>query len=102
MERRTALAQDSTKVRHTETEGKAYKVRATVKKIFREEKKITLSHDKIKGVMPAMTMTFPVSPLSILDEVKVGSKRTFTMLLYKGFLTVTGVKSLPTRQRTTK
>ena len=87
-----AASQDSTKVRHTETIGKAYNVNATVKKIFREEKKITLAHEKIKGVMPAMTMTFPVSNPSILDKVKVGNRRIFTIIVYKGLSTVVGVK----------
>jgi len=40
---------DSPRSSHTETEGKAYKVRATVKKIYREEMKMTLKHERIKG-----------------------------------------------------
>lgn len=91
-ERGAASVRDSTHLRHTETEAKVYKIRSVVIKIFREEKKITLTHTKIKGVMPAMTTTFPVSKLSILDEVKVGSKRTFTILVYKGLATVVGVR----------
>ena len=86
-----AASQDLTKVLHSETEGKAYKVRAMVKKIFREEKKITLAHEKIRGVMTAMTTVFPVSRPSIFDSVKVGSRRTFILLLYKGIPTVVGL-----------
>ena len=62
------------------------------------KKKITLAHEKIKGVMPAMTMTFPVSNPSILDKVAVGDRRIFTILIYKGFPTVVGVK-LPNRKQ---
>ena len=86
-----AAMQVSTHVRHSETEAKAYKVRGTVKKIYREEKKITLDHEAIKGYMPAMTMTFPVANLSILDKLSVGSTGKFTLLVYKGLATITGV-----------
>lgn len=97
-----ASIRDSTNLRHTETIAKSYKVRAVVKKIYREEEKIMLKHEKIKGVMPAMTMTFPVSTPSILDDLKAGDKRIFIIHIYKGFPTVAGVKSLPVRQRRTK
>ena len=86
-----AAMQDSARLRHSETEAKAYKVRGTVKKIYREEKKITLDHKAIKGYIPAMTMTFPVANLSILDKLSVGSTGKFTLLVYKGLATITGV-----------
>ena len=91
-EKALAAGNDSVRVRRSETEGKAYLVKATVKGILREEKKITLAHGKIKGFMPAMTMTFPVSNVRILDKVKIGSKGLFTFLVYKGNATVTGAK----------
>ncbi len=86
------VPQDTTNIRHTETAGKAYKVHATVKKIYREEKKITLKHGKIKGFMPAMTMTFPVSKAGLLDNVREGSKGVFTIFVFKGLPSVTGIK----------
>jgi Cu/Ag efflux protein CusF len=85
-------SQDSTKLRQSETEGKSYKVRATVKHIYHDENKITLKHEKIKGYMPAMTMTFPVHKPSLLDGLEEGSKGIFTIFVFKGYPTVTGVK----------
>ena len=84
--------QDTSNLRHTETAGKTYKVRATIKKIYREEKKITLKHGKIKGVMPAMTMTFPVSKAALLDNLREGSKGVFSIFVFKGLPSVTGIK----------
>jgi Cu/Ag efflux protein CusF len=86
------VLQDSVKVRRSETEGKSYKVQATVKKIYKEENKITLKHGAIKGYMPAMTMTFPVRKASLLDNLHEGSKGIFTIFVFKGFPSVTGVK----------
>lgn len=84
--------QDSSISRHTETEGKAYKVRATVKKIYLEEQKITLKHEKIKGYMPAMTMTFPVSKPSLLNNIAEGNRGLFTIFVYKGLPKVTQIR----------
>ena len=83
---------DSVKVYHTETQAKTYKVRGVIKKIYREEKKITIKHEKIKGYMPAMTMTFPVSNSSILEGVEEGKRGIFTIMVYKGLPTVAGIK----------
>ena len=71
---------------------KTYRVRATVKKIIREEKKITLDHEKVPGYMNAMVMTFPVADPAIFDQIQVGSKGLFTLRVEKGFPTVTKVK----------
>src|SRR5438309_1402421 len=83
---------DSVQMPHTETMAKRYKVRAVVKKVFREEKKIMLKHEKIKGVMPAMTMTFPVTNPTLLEGVEVGNKGIFTIMVYKGLPSVAGIK----------
>ena len=77
---------------HTETMAKRYRVRATVKKEFREEKKIMLKHEKIKGYMPAMTMTFPVSNAALLNGVEEGARGIFTIMVFKGLPTVAGIK----------
>lgn len=91
--------QDSTISRHTETEGKAYKVRATVKKIYLEERKITLKHERIKGYMPAMTMTFSVSKQSLLNNIAEGDRGLFTIFVYKGLPKITGMKLSTPRKR---
>ncbi len=90
---------DTSNLRHTETAGKTYKVHAIIKKIYREEKKITLKHGKIKGYMPAMTMTFPVSKEALFDNLTEGSKGIFTIFVFKGLPTIRGIKmDRPVRQ----
>jgi Cu/Ag efflux protein CusF len=73
-------------------DGKIVKVKATVKKIYRDDKKITLDHEEIKGYMKAMTMTFAVEDAKIFDKVSEGTKGLFTMKIVKGFPVITGVK----------
>ncbi|MBS1904712.1 MAG: copper-binding protein [Bacteroidetes bacterium] len=73
-------------------DGKVYKVKATVKKIYRDDKKITLDHKEIKGYMKAMTMTFAVDDAKLFDTVSEGTKGLFTMKVVKGFPVITGVK----------
>ena len=70
----------------------AYKVKATVTKIYRDDKKITLDHEAIKGYMRAMTMTFAVEDAKLFDKVTEGTKGIFTMKIVKGFPLITGVK----------
>ncbi|MEP7234448.1 MAG: copper-binding protein [Ignavibacteriota bacterium] len=85
---------DTSNIRHTETKGKTYHVRATVKRIYREDLKITLKHHAIKGYMPAMTMTFPVKKSSLLENLREGSKGIFTIFVFKGLPMVTGVSKM--------
>lgn len=79
------------------TEGKNYIVRAVVKKMSRDEMTITLKHEKIKGYMPAMTMSFPVSKPALFDQVQIGDKGLFTIFVYKGLAKVTAFKPLKTK-----
>ena len=78
----------------TEKDVKTYTMKATVKKIYRHEKKITLDHEAIKGYMNAMVMTFPVADSSIFDKVSTGSTGMFTLRVKNGFASVTKVKVL--------
>ena len=49
-----------------------------VRKVDKENKKITLKHGVIKGLdMPGMTMVFGVKDAAVLDTVKVGDKVKF-------------------------
>ena len=49
-----------------------------VRKIDKENKKITLKHGEIKNLdMPGMTMVFQVKDLAMLDMVKAGDKVMF-------------------------
>ena len=49
-----------------------------VRKVDKENKKITLKHGPIKSLdMPAMSMVFGVKDATLLDTVKVGDKVKF-------------------------
>ena len=49
-----------------------------IRKIDKENKKITLKHGDIKSLdMPGMTMVFQVKDAAMLDQVKVGDKVKF-------------------------
>lgn len=64
-----------------------------VRKIDKENKKITLKHGPIKNLdMPAMTMVFVAADPSLLDKVKVGDKVRFVAANPGGKLTVTEIQ----------
>ena len=64
-----------------------------VRKIDKENRKITLKHGEIKNLdMPPMTMVFQVSDASLLDKVKPGDKVQFNAVNESGKLTVTEIK----------
>ena len=64
-----------------------------VRKIDKDNKKITLKHGEIKALdMPPMTMVFQVSDASLLDKVKAGDKVQFSAINKDGKLTVTEIK----------
>ena len=66
-------------------DGKIYHVKAVVKKKLAEQKKMIIKHERIKGLMEAMTMAFPVADTVIFDNCAVGSKGLFTLRIEKGF-----------------
>jgi Cu/Ag efflux protein CusF len=66
-------------------EGKVYQGKATVKKKLFAEKKMIIKHERIEGLMPAMTMAFPVADTLIFDRCAIGSKGLFTLQIEKGF-----------------
>ena len=50
-----------------------------VRKVDKENKKITLKHGEIKNLdMPPMTMVFGVKDKALLDKVKAGDKVRFS------------------------
>lgn len=64
-----------------------------VRKIDRENKKITLKHGEIKNLdMPGMTMVFQVSDPAMLDRVKTGDKVMFKAEKANGALVVTEIQ----------
>jgi Cu/Ag efflux protein CusF len=70
-------------------EGKIYHVKAEVKKKIPEQKKMIIKHERIKGLMEAMTMAFPVADSTIFDRCAIGSKGLFTLTIVKGFPVIT-------------
>ena len=66
---------------------------AEVRKVDKENQKITLRHGEIKNLdMPAMTMVFRVSDTAMLDKVQAGDKVRFTAAKDGGKLTVTAIE----------
>jgi Cu(I)/Ag(I) efflux system periplasmic protein CusF len=64
-----------------------------VRKIDKDNKKITLKHGPLKNLdMPAMTMAFQAADPSMLDKVKVGDKVRFVAANPGGKLTVTDLQ----------
>ncbi len=63
-----------------------------VKKVDKENKKITLKHAEIKNIdMPPMTMVFTVKDATILDKVQAGDKVRFKAENVGGTLIVTEI-----------
>jgi Cu/Ag efflux protein CusF len=62
---------------------------AEVRKVDKEQGKITLKHGEIKNLdMPSMTMVFAVKDKAMLDTVKPGDKVRFRAVDDNGKLTV--------------
>jgi Cu/Ag efflux protein CusF len=70
-------------------EGKIYHVKAIVKKKLPDQNRIIIKHEKIKGLMEAMTMAFPVADSTIFDSCADGSKGLFTLQIKDGFPVIT-------------
>jgi Cu(I)/Ag(I) efflux system protein CusF len=64
-----------------------------VRRIDRENKKITLRHGEIKSLdMPPMTMVFQVKNPSLLDKAAVGAKVLFQAVQESGSYILTDLK----------
>ena len=70
-------------------EGKIYHVKAEVKKKLNDQNKMIIKHERIKGLMAAMTMAFQVADSTIFDSCAVGSKGEFTLQIQKEFPVIT-------------
>ena len=67
---------------------------AEVRKVDKDNKKITLKHGEIKSLdMPPMTMVFQVSDAAMLDKVKAGDKVRFKASNDGGKMTVTEMQA---------
>jgi Cu(I)/Ag(I) efflux system periplasmic protein CusF len=66
---------------------------AEVRRVDKENRKITLKHGPIKNLdMPPMTMVFQVSDPALLDKLQAGDKVRFAAKDDAGKLTVTRIE----------
>lgn len=66
-----------------------------VRKVDKENKKITLRHGEIKNLeMPGMTMVFQVKDPAMLDMVKTGDKVMFKAEKANGAMVVTEIQTV--------
>jgi len=67
---------------------------AEIRKIDREQAKVTLKHGPIKNLdMPPMTMVFQVKDRALLDKAKVGDKVRFAVEQQSGAYVVTAIEA---------
>ena len=66
---------------------------AEVRKVDKENRKITLKHAEIKNLdMPGMTMVFQVKDKALLDKLQAGDKVKFKAVNDAGKFTVTEIQ----------
>lgn len=88
-----ALAQAPAAAAATKPAVNADMVDAEVRKVDKDNKKITLKHGEIKNLeMPAMTMVFTVTDAAMLDKVQAGDKVRFKASNQAGKITVTEIQ----------
>ena len=72
------------------------KVAGEVRKVDRDNLKITIKHGEIKSFdMPAMTMVFTVKDPVLLDAAKPGNKVRFSVAREDGKFVVTAIELAP-------
>jgi len=88
-------AQPSGTTASTTTAAAAELTDGEVRKIDKDNKKITLKHSPLKHLdMPAMTMVFQVQDASLLDTVQAGDKVRFVAEKVDGKFTVTTIEKV--------
>ena len=64
-----------------------------VRKVDKENKKVTLRHGEIKNLdMPPMSMVFQDRDPALLDKIKPGDKIRFSAEKLEGAFVVTGIE----------
>ena len=92
----TPMGKDSMPGTTTDTPATAATTDGEVRKIDKENQKITLKHGDIKNLdMPGMTMVFKVKDPAMLDKVQVGSKVKFKAKKEGGAFEVTSLEVTP-------
>ena len=72
------------------------KVAGEVRKVDRDNLKITIKHGEIKSLdMPPMTMVFTVKDPALLEAAKAGDKVRFAVAREDGKFVVTAIEAAP-------
>ena len=72
------------------------KVAGEVRKVDRDNLKITIKHGEIKSFdMPAMTMVFTIKDPALLEAAKPGDKVRFGVVREDGKFVVTAIEAAP-------
>ena len=72
------------------------KVAGEVRKVDRDNQKITIKHGEIKSLdMPPMTMVFTVKDPALLEAAKPGDKVRFGVAREGGKFVVTAIEAVP-------
>ena len=72
------------------------KVAGEVRKVDRDNRKITIKHGEIKSLdMPPMTMVFTVKDPALLEAAKPGDKVRFAVAREDGKFVVTAIEAVP-------
>jgi len=59
--------------------GRTYEGRGSIIQVDQEDKKVTLRHEDVEGVLPAMTMDYEVDPPELLHGLKAGDEVRFQL-----------------------
>ncbi len=87
-----AAADSSAEARSVENPSVAEMIEGEIRKIDKENKKITIKHGEMKTLeMPPMTMVFKVNDPEILSKVKTGDKVKFRAEKSGGAFVVTEI-----------
>ena len=88
-----AGAQSASSTTATTTAASAELTDGEVRKIDRDNQKITLKHGPLKNLdMPGMTMVFRIQDVALFDTVQAGDKVRFTAEKIDGKFTVTKIE----------
>jgi len=72
--------------------GEKHAGRGSVVSIDQKWAKVTLKHEEIRGLMPSMTMQFPVQPADMLKGLRVGDTVQFTLNVHGGNFIITRIE----------
>ncbi len=72
------------------------KVQGEVRKVDRDNRKITIKHGEIKSLdMPPMTMVFTVKDPALLEAAQTGDKVRFVVVREEGKFVLTAIEVAP-------